>query len=379
MPIGIINAMLRDKKDHYVTTIYKGMRKKFKILPESILILGINGKELVKIPTKSDFHITIPKRIVEEPYKKLEIKILGVFNKGYSLKRDEQFILDGRINLKSLIPINNLFGRKIYVLEKGDYLYVWYPVGGGVKHIKIRKFIEAEKLAELIGFYFGDGNTSRDIRSFRLNNCEASVLNYCLSILEKMGIKRNEFKVQIIYSTDKKFLSEDVKRRCVSYWAGQLKIDKEKIVSVNKSKNKRESLRYGSARIFLDNAVLVEILLHGVLNKILGIIKNPKGAAEAKILKGFLRGLAAAEGSVSLNKHKSLSRITLSFDPHSNELELYEKILSNLGITPKGVHGNELKIQKMSNFRVLKELEMFKMHEKRRGKFSLGYNNHKFS
>jgi len=379
MPIGIIKTKLRDKKDHYVATIYKENREDLKILPNSILLLEINGEELIKIPTAIDFHITVPKRIVNNQSNQIEIRLIGIHDKESSLSRDQELFVGESINLKSIIPKKNLFGKKIYVLEEGAYLYVWYPVGGGAKHIKIKKFIEARKLAELMGFYFGDGNTSKDIRSFRINNCEVSVLNYCLDILEEIGLKRNDFKAQIIYSTDKGTLSQDIKQRCRSYWSKQLGISKNRIVSVNKSKNKRETLKYGSARIFLDNAVLVEIFLHGVLNKILKIIQDPENPVEIKILKGFLRGLAAAEGSVSLNKHKSLSRITLSFDPHSEELELYKRILNNLGIVSERVHGNELQIQKISNFRILKELEIFKMHEKRANKFSLGYANHKFS
>ncbi len=379
MPIGIIEVKLRDKKDHYVATIYKDERKKLKIPPESILILGIDGEELIKIPTKSDFHITIPKKAVKGPDKKIKMEVRGIFDKRASLNRDKEIFIEESINLQSIIPIKNFFGKEIYVLVQKDYLYVWYPVGGGAGHIRIKRLLDAEKLAELMGFYFGDGNTSRDIRSFRINNCEASTLNYCLEVLEEMGIKRSEFKVQVIYSTNKEVLSEEIKQRCVSYWSRQLKIDKDRIVSVNKSKNKKESLKYGSARVFLDRAVLVEILLHGLLKKIIEIIEHPKSSLEVKMLKGFLRGLAAAEGSASLNKYNSLSRFTLSFDPHSNEAEFYKRLLNNLGIIPGRIHNNELQIQKMSNFRILREMEIFKMHEKRANKFSLGYANHKFS
>lgn len=88
--------------------------------------------------------------------------------------------------------------------------------------------------------------------------------------------------------------------------------------------------------------------------------------------------MAAAEGGIYLNKYGSLSKISLSFDPHSDELSFYKKILGNLKITYGKDHGNELLIYGKENFKILKELDLFKMHKKRKEKFLLGYKNHKF-
>jgi len=78
------------------------------------------------------------------------------------------------------------------------------------------------------------------------------------------------------------------------------------------------------------------------LPNFLNFIKNPKRKEDQIILNGFLRGLAAAERRVSLTKKYSLSRISLSFDPHSDEINLYRKILSNIGVESGGKKGNEL-------------------------------------
>ena len=149
-------------------------------------------------------------------------------------------------------------------------------------------------------------------------------------------------------------------------------------MSVNKSKGLTESLEHGSARIFFDSSVLVEIFLNGVLKNFMNFIINPKNINEMKILNGFLRGLAAAEGSITLTKLKSLSKIGLSFDPHSDELELYKKILKNIGVKYGGTKGNELYIYGIKNFKILNNIDLFKMHHRRREKFLLGYKNHKF-
>ena len=218
--------------------------------------------------------------------------------------------------------------------------------------MNIKKFVDIDKIAELIGFYYGDGSTSKSIRSFRLTNCEPSVLNYCLDILEDIGINRERFKAQIIYSTNKE-LTEDIKSKCTNSWSGYLNVNKENIVSVTKADNVRETLKYGSARIFIDNAVLVEVFLHGLLEGILQRITKPKSIIDKRLLEGFIRGLLAAEGSVNLNENGSVVKVGISYDPHSNELDLYKNLLKNLNINHGGTKGNELYIYGFNNIKKL--------------------------
>lgn len=368
---------LRDQKDHFVTTLYKEFREKLQISQSSILLLKINNQEIIRIPNQ-DFHITIPKRIIKLNKKVVKIKILKIYDKNDAKKRDRSPYSGHKLNIRAFMPKKTIFGKDLFALENGfDSMYVWYSVGGGARPIKIKKFINGEKIAEFLGFYSGDGNTSHTIRSFRITNCELSTLNYCLDILEELCLSRKEIKVQVIYSSDKDKLSLGIKRRCISYWSRSLKINKKQIISVNRSKNKRETLRYGSAKVLIDNCVLVEIFLHGLLKKIKKIVQNPSNNIEKKIAIGFFRGLLAAEGFVLLHKG-SLRTVGIAFNPHSNELELYKKILENLGIYWKRVHGNALIIHKFENFKRICELDGFKFHKKRNEKFISGLKKHRF-
>ena len=366
---------LRDKKDHFVATVYKDTRTKLDITPSSLILFEINNCRLIREPNK-DFHITLPKKIVKNDKEEVEINILKIYDKNKAKQRESLPFKNNYVNFKHFIPEKTIFGNQIYLLEESPNLYVWYSVGGGVKPIKIKTKFNAILLAELTGFYFGDGNTSQEIRSFRLNNCEPSILNHSLNILHELGIERNKIKVQIIYSSDKEIDSE-IKRRCINYWHQILKIKKAQITSVNRSKNKRESLRYGSARIYVDNSALVEVMLHGLLKKFVKIVENPKSDLEFKITEGFLRGLLAAEGSVILEKD-SLRKVGISFNPYSNDAEFYKKILENLNISWKFIHGNELMIHKFENFKKLFELNAFALHRKRNEKFLLGFKNHRY-
>src|SRR3989338_6807156 len=144
-------------------------------------------------------------------------------------------------------------------------------------------------------------------------NCSFFRIIYCLNILDKMGISKETLKCQVIFSTPKNILENKIITRCTNYWSRILHLKKVQIVSVTRSNGKTESLKYGSARIFLDNCSFVEILVNEILPNFLNFIKNPKRKEDQIILNGFLRGLAAAEGSVSLTKKYSLSRISLSF------------------------------------------------------------------
>ena len=376
----IITSKLRERKDHFVITWYKEDREKSGVSIGDIIILKLGERELVR-PVRKDFHISLPKKELRNKNKgdKIKLPVLKIVKKSEGIKRPVIIFKEDKIDIRFFIPKKTLFNHVIYVLERDvNYSTIWYPVGGGVRHINIKNFINADKLAELMGFYFGDGTTCKTIRSLRLTNSEPSALDYCLEIFEAMGIERHNFKVQVIYCTDKEITCE-IKSRCVEFWSSALRINKENIVSVTKSNNKKETLAHGSARIFLDNTVLVEILLHGLLKGILQRISNPEKDIDKRLLNGFMRGLLAAEGSVILNKNGSVVKIGIAHDPHSDELELYRKWLANLGIRPGANKGNELYVYGFDNIRKFYEIDAFKMHNKRNAIFVKGFlNNKKF-
>jgi len=374
MPIGILYVRLRDKKDHFVFTIYKKDRDRFRVTLDSVLLLEINGKKLFRIPNR-DFHITVPKKLLRANIKITKVQIIKIYSKLLAKARDKELFQDCNVNLGAFISPKTIFGKEILVFDCGRHIYVWYSLGGGAKHIMIKKIVNAERLAELIGFYFGDGNTSENIRSFRLNNCESSTMVYCLDILNDLGISRDLIKLQVIYSSNKN-IEDKIKIRCINYWSKTLNIKKSQVVSVVRSKSMSESLTYGSARIIFDSSVFVEVMLHGLLKSFVSIVKNPKSAVEKTILKGFMCGLAAAEGCVYLRK-QSLSRISLSFNQKTDDLNFYKRLLDNLGITYGKHKRNELFIYGIENFKILNSIDIFKMHNKRRYKFVKGFANHR--
>ena len=308
-----ISTKLRERKDHFVITIYKKDRQNLNTSIGDIIIFKLSNYELIR-PVRKDFHISLPKNILKDKNNgnKIKLSILKITKNGISRKRPASMVKNNKIDIRHFIPKKTIFGYPIHIMERGDNSSsIWYSIGGGVRHVNIKNFVDIDKIAELIGFYYGDGSTSKSIRSFRLTNCEPSVLNYCLDVLGDIGINRERFKAQIIYSTNEE-LTEDIKSKCINSWSESLNINKENIVSVTKADNVRETLKYGSARIFIDNAVLVEIFLHGLLEGILQRITKPKSIIDKRLLEGFIRGLLAAEGSVNLNENGSVVKVGIS-------------------------------------------------------------------
>ncbi|MFH1669211.1 MAG: hypothetical protein ABIA62_04755 [Candidatus Woesearchaeota archaeon] len=209
-------------------TIYKEDRANLCVSMGDIIIFKLGEIELIR-PVRADFHISLPKKLLKKKSRgqKIKLNILRVVKRIQSLKRPDETAEGDDIDIRHFIPLKTMFGYPIYVIERTkECSTVWYAIGGGVNHINIKNIVKTSKIAELLGFYFGDGNTSPGIRSFRLNNSEPSTLNSCLAVLEDMGISRKMFKGQIIYSTNKNEITLDVKKRCVAFWSAVLEMDK---------------------------------------------------------------------------------------------------------------------------------------------------------
>src|SRR3989344_3754556 len=98
MPIGVINSKMRDKKDHFVITLYRDIRNKLDIVRSSIILFRINENEFIRIPNV-DFHVTIPKKFIKE--KKVNIEIMKIWDKDKAKKRQFRIFNNKKLNLSS--------------------------------------------------------------------------------------------------------------------------------------------------------------------------------------------------------------------------------------------------------------------------------------
>ncbi len=373
----LISTKIRERKDHLVITIYKEEREKYGFSIEDIIVIKYKENEIIR-PIRKDFHISLPKKIFKK-YKKgdqIKLEIIQKIRRKSGLKRPKINLNKKFIDLRAFVPLSTIHGKPIYIISKNsDFSYIWYPVGGGAKQITLKNKVNKIKIAELLGFFFGDGTTCDSIRSFRLTNCESSTLIYCLSILDKINIKQEDFKVQIIYSTNKE-LNEKTKKKCINFWSKELAIELNKFISVSKAHAKKESSHFGSARIILNRAILIEILKWGLLDIIVEKIKS-REIVDNGVLIGFLRGSLAAEGCVYQNKNTTTDRISISFNSEKGEGKVYKKLLDKLQIEYNHMHKGELAVSKYHNLKKLYNLDIFKFHDQRKKKFCKGLEKHR--
>tara|TARA_Y100000310_G_scaffold343872_1_gene453612 strand:- start:6695 stop:7354 length:660 start_codon:yes stop_codon:yes gene_type:complete len=191
-----ITTKLRDLKDCFEVTIYKEIRKNINIFIGDIVILDLNGSEIIR-PVKADFHVSLPKRFLpnKSHFDEINLLIKGIHKAKSCLERTTRRTSKQNLDIRSCVPSNTIFERPLYLIEReNNSSTVWYPHGSKLKPITIKNFVDINKIAELMGFYFGDGTTCQGIRSFRLTNCEPSVLNYCLDVLEELGMGKTSVK-----------------------------------------------------------------------------------------------------------------------------------------------------------------------------------------
>jgi len=370
-----IKAIAKDRKDNFQFIILKKQREKFTdISVGDILLLRVKGETFMKKIHK-DFLVSLPKRLGFKNNEEFSFTVLKHVKPTTALKRPNYFKMGNLIDIKYFIPLKTAFENNIFVVDWKDGMYVWYPVGGGVKLVYMKRFCEVETFFEILGFLWGDGSI-KNVRSLRFTNAESSTLIEVLKFFEKVGIARNSWKVQIIRSGPNK-PSKNIKRKCKNFWSKKLNLPRKNIVSVLWSKAKNNDFPFGSARLFLDNATLLEIFANGALNR---VKKNVNNLSE-NVIAFLLRGIAAAEASPQLRNNFSLKRTEFSFNHKSDELKLFAMLLDRMGVSTSGVdlYKNRFNVDGWNNFSKLYTIDVFKHHETKNNLFIRGFENHRYT
>lgn len=370
----IIKSIVRGKIDRRFTLLRKERDRLGNISKRDILLFKVNGNLLIR-KILEDFIVSLPRSLPLETNSEINIEIITHIKPEEGLERPKEPMSNGLVDLNHFIPLKTIHGKDIFVIDDEDQIFVWFPVGGGVKHIHINKFVDQEMLFETIGFLWGDGSTE-NVRSIRFTNSEPSTLLNAVNLFEGIGIDRKTWKVQVIWSGPKE-PSEEIKEKCKNFWVDKLNLPKENIKSVLWSKGKSNKTINGSARIFIDNAVLFEIFVNGILKWCKEEID--KQDLNTPTLRWLLRGIMAAEATPCLF-NDSLRRVEFSFDPHSNELDFFTEILTRLGIThskPEFGRHNRFNVDGWKNFFRLFMIDAFKLHKKKNRAFVRGFINHR--
>ncbi len=365
---------LHFRKDHFQCILPKEIRRKLNVKVGDLMLLKVRNEFFIK-KLQEGYLFSLP-LYISSKLKETELQVLKVSSQEEASTRAWKPFLNEEIaDMKYFIPQKTIYDHPIFAIDYHNFLILWYPVGGGVKCIKMKRYVDIENLFEFIGFLWGDGSTE-NVRSLRLTNSELSTLKATIRFFESLGIPKDAWKMQIIYSNIKQ-LSNLEEKGIIESWSRNLDFPIKNIKSVSWSKSVKSINNLGSARIFIDNAILFEVFVNGILQ---WCIKNID-SLDSKISSFLIRGLMAAEGGVDLYHNYSIRRVEVSFDGTSNESVLFSKLFSNVNVDITGLDmkHNRFNIDGWSNFNILNQMNVFKLNESKDRLFRYGFSNHRMT
>ena len=192
-----------------------------------------------------------------------------------------------------------------------------------------------------------------------------------MNVFSKIGISINDWKGQIIYSSPRKKISDNIEENEYNFWSKKLGINKNQIKSFSISFNPRKTHRCGSIRLFFDSGVFYELFVRGIIDSFMNFPEKFLKVEEDYYL--LLKGLMAAEGIIH-NENGKIRGLGIAYNPHSDEGLLYSKLFSKIGIKMGKTRKNALPIYRKSNLRKLNNNKIFELHSKRHELFENYFN-----
>ncbi len=215
-------------------------------------------------------------------------------------------------------------------------------------------------------------------------NSESRLINLVIRFLKRMNIKIDHVTFQIIINTKENKPLED--HFYIDWWSKVLDVPKTNFVKIykdsryrTKNKNGAISLKYYSTPF----RTLIQFLVNFIdkFNK--------------SDCKNFIKGIMAAEGSISLSNNGSLNFISIGGSKDA-DIFLYRKCLEKIGIKPgatmkavtnedainrgwKGGTGGYMVIQGWYNFCKIYNYALLDIFPEKKLKFFYGLKNHKIA
>ncbi|MEM2874654.1 MAG: hypothetical protein QW567_01315 [Candidatus Hadarchaeales archaeon] len=214
--------------------------------------------------------------------------------------------------------------------KHGGEIEIWYKTGPGqfISHpFRVQRFIPLHrKTFQAFGLIQAESTKKLKHVSFDFSNIIPEVVRFIMDYFEEIwGISRKNWKVYVEYWRGKP--SDFKKKGIIRFWAHQLSVSEWQIkVRVGKeTRFSRRAAVFGTAAIRL-NSRIAQTLIMTVLDRIKTLAESDSRAAGA-----YLCGLLAGDGVV-LEYKGIFTAVGLSFNPHSDELEHYTKVLATAGV-----------------------------------------------
>ncbi len=284
-------------------------------------------------------------------------------NKGFIIEQDGKQFVD----VVKLLPDRTSDIREIVKEIVGDKVTIHSRIrakskGSGSKKVTISRFIELDQLFfEGLGLWQGEG--AKSIGIYFGNTCVEVLQRFIEFVEKKLGILREEFKVNIVVPKIKK-PEECIKKR----WSDILKIRLDNFRKVLIKSNTNLEYCY----LQFNSIILIELmkLLHERLKST--ILENEKFAAS------YMRSIIAGEGQVATKSWGTLFYVSIS-SKYLKEVEFYKQCLKFLGITSGAFESHAMKfpIYGKDNFDKMNRFRLLDLHPNKKLKFDNGIKSYR--
>jgi len=264
------------------------------------------------------------------------------------------------LDVYNILPQN--FERKELmkeIIENGRIRFWLKSKGKGhdSKKFVVNRFILLDDLFfEGLGLWQGEGSKSKGL--YFGNNCPALINHFLNFVEEKLGIRRDEFRVTV-NSPNLNRKEELIKER----WSELLRIPVKNFTNVCYDTRIRKEY----VQVYINGIALLCLIktLHERLSKTISRIITYAAS--------YIRGIIASEGSIHLKKSGVLSHVAIS-TKNLEDIKFYKICLTTLGI--KSTKYQEKRcafpIYGKRNFIKMLDLDLVSLHPEKKVKFENG-------
>lgn len=221
-----------------------------------------------------------------------------------------------------------------------------------------------EMFCEGFALYIGEGYNTSKSNEIALSNTDLNLIEFTMRWLNRLGIRDSEIKLHV-YLPSKNYK----KSKIVGDICNTLGVDSTNIRGLHYHKKSSKQ-----CLLLIVNNVVLKYLLNFMRNDIENIILNDK-----KLVKAFLRGYLAAEGSVYVPKNANGSVLEIGFGKQ-NEFNFVSACLKKTQIefkTPKTFKYPRIRIYGYSELAKISSFGGFGQNKERQRKLSYAINRYK--
>jgi predicted transcriptional regulator len=214
----------------------------------------------------------------------------------------------------------------------GDKVEISYATSSGrfePKPILINRYIRLDNEAlRAFGLFQAEGCKSIKNTSFQFSNSNPTFVKMIFDYFSGVwGIGRRGWYCKIIlWKPDFDSLR---KLEIENYWSRKIRMRRDAISVAHGTERRRgpNAATYGVASLRFNSTIL-----RFLANRMLTEVVMPKVERDRSCRCPYLQGLFAGDGSVALDPSGALAYFSIAFNPHSEELNHYLKLVRKMGI-----------------------------------------------